>query len=77
MDTPSDGISRRRRQTSKDGFTAHPMPSPRSFLMRTAWWSATPFSRAPMPDELRSPIKHHLVLHRIDPDQGVARFYSL
>jgi predicted DNA-binding WGR domain protein len=28
-------------------------------------------------DELRSPIKHHLVLHRIDPDQGVARFYSL
>jgi hypothetical protein len=45
--------------------------------MRTGWWSATPFSRAPMPDELRSPIKHHLVLHRIDPDQGVARFYSL
>jgi hypothetical protein len=30
-----------------------------------------------MPDELRSPIKHHLVLHRIDPEQGVARFYSL
>ena len=30
-----------------------------------------------MPDELRSPIKHHLVLHRIDPDQGVRRFYSL
>ena len=30
-----------------------------------------------MPDELRSPIKHHLVLHRIDPEQRVARFYSL
>jgi predicted DNA-binding WGR domain protein len=30
-----------------------------------------------MPDELRSPIKHHLVLHRIDPGQGVRRFYSL
>ncbi len=30
-----------------------------------------------MPDELRSPIKHHLVLHRRDPEQGVARFYSL
>jgi predicted DNA-binding WGR domain protein len=28
-------------------------------------------------DELRSPIKHHLVLHRIDPEQGVWRFYSL
>jgi predicted DNA-binding WGR domain protein len=30
-----------------------------------------------MPDELRSPIKHHLVLHRIDPEQGIQRFYSL
>jgi predicted DNA-binding WGR domain protein len=30
-----------------------------------------------MPDELRSPIKHHLVLHRCNPEQGVARFYSL
>jgi predicted DNA-binding WGR domain protein len=30
-----------------------------------------------MPDELRSPIKHHLVLHRIDPEQGTRRFYSL
>jgi hypothetical protein len=30
-----------------------------------------------MPDELRSPIKHHLVLHRIDPERRVARFYSL
>jgi predicted DNA-binding WGR domain protein len=29
-----------------------------------------------MPDE-RSPIRHHLVLHRKDPEQGVARFYSL
>lgn len=30
-----------------------------------------------MPDDLRSPIKHHLVLHRIDPERRVARFYSL
>jgi predicted DNA-binding WGR domain protein len=30
-----------------------------------------------MPDELRSPIKHHLVLHRRDPERRVARFYSL
>jgi predicted DNA-binding WGR domain protein len=30
-----------------------------------------------MPDKLRSPIKHHLVLHRIDPEQGIRRFYSL
>jgi predicted DNA-binding WGR domain protein len=30
-----------------------------------------------MPDDLRSPIKHHLVLHRRDPEHGVARFYSL
>ena len=30
-----------------------------------------------MPDELRSPVKHHLVLHRIDPQQGIWRFYSL
>jgi predicted DNA-binding WGR domain protein len=30
-----------------------------------------------VPDELRSPIKYHLVLHRIDPEQGVRRFYSL
>jgi predicted DNA-binding WGR domain protein len=29
-----------------------------------------------MPDE-RSPIRHALVLHRIDSEQGVARFYSL
>jgi predicted DNA-binding WGR domain protein len=29
-----------------------------------------------MPDE-RSPIRHHLVLHRKDPGQGAARFYSL
>jgi predicted DNA-binding WGR domain protein len=28
-----------------------------------------------MPDELRSPIKHHLVQHRIDPEQGIRRFY--
>jgi predicted DNA-binding WGR domain protein len=30
-----------------------------------------------VPDEPRSPIKHHLVLHRIDPEQGIRRFYSL
>jgi predicted DNA-binding WGR domain protein len=30
-----------------------------------------------MPDELRSPIKHHLMLHRIGPEQGIRRFYSL
>ena len=30
-----------------------------------------------MPDDLRSPIKHHLVLHRIDPVEGIRRFYSL
>jgi len=30
-----------------------------------------------VPDELRSPIKHHLVLHRIDPEEGIRRFYSL
>ena len=30
-----------------------------------------------MPDDLRSPIKHHLVLHRIDPEQGIRRFYGL
>jgi predicted DNA-binding WGR domain protein len=29
-----------------------------------------------MPDE-RSPIQHALVLRRVDPDQGIARFYSL
>jgi hypothetical protein len=29
-----------------------------------------------MPDE-RSPIQHHLVLHRIDPEQGIGRFDSL
>jgi predicted DNA-binding WGR domain protein len=28
-------------------------------------------------NDLRSPIKHHLVLHRIDPEQGIRRFYSL
>jgi predicted DNA-binding WGR domain protein len=30
-----------------------------------------------MPDDLRSPIKHHLVLHRIDLEQGIRRFYAL
>ena len=30
-----------------------------------------------MPDDLRSPICHHLVLHRMDPEQSIRRFYSL
>lgn len=30
-----------------------------------------------MPDELRPPVRHHLVLHRVDPGQGIRRFYSL
>lgn len=29
-----------------------------------------------MPDD-RSPIKHHLVLHRLEPERGIRRFYSL
>jgi hypothetical protein len=29
-----------------------------------------------MPDE-RSPVQHHLVLHWIDLEDGIARFYSL
>jgi predicted DNA-binding WGR domain protein len=28
-------------------------------------------------DDERSPIRFHLVLHRIDPEQGIRRFYSL
>jgi predicted DNA-binding WGR domain protein len=28
-------------------------------------------------DDVRSPVKHHLVLHRIDPEQGIRGFYSL
>jgi predicted DNA-binding WGR domain protein len=30
-----------------------------------------------MRNELCSPIKHQMVLHRIDPEQGIRRFYSL
>lgn len=30
-----------------------------------------------MKDDARSPIQHHLVLHRIDPERRVRRFYSL
>ncbi|MPR12338.1 WGR domain-containing protein [Microvirga tunisiensis] len=30
-----------------------------------------------MSDELRSPIKHHLELHKRDPEWRMARFYSL
>jgi predicted DNA-binding WGR domain protein len=33
--------------------------------------------RAPATPDKRSPIRHHLVLHRIEPEQGVRRFYSL
>jgi hypothetical protein len=29
--------------------------------------------QSPMPDELRSPIKHPLVLHKRDPERRVAR----
>jgi hypothetical protein len=38
--------------------------------MKTAWWSANRSNQALMPDELhelRSPIKYHLVLYRIEP----------
>jgi hypothetical protein len=27
--------------------------------------------------DTRSPVQHALVLHKVDPDHGVARFYSL
>jgi predicted DNA-binding WGR domain protein len=30
-----------------------------------------------MKDNEPSPVQHHLVLHRIDPEQGIRRFYSL
>ncbi len=30
-----------------------------------------------MKDDVRSPVQHHLVLHRRDPEQRIARFYSL
>jgi predicted DNA-binding WGR domain protein len=30
-----------------------------------------------VPDELRSPIKRHLVLHRTDPEQGIRHFNNL
>ena len=33
--------------------------------------------RGLIPDELRSPIKYRLVLHMVDPELGMARFYSL
>jgi predicted DNA-binding WGR domain protein len=53
------------------------MYSLKSSLMKTASPSANPFGRALMPDDLRSPIKHHLVLHRIKPEQSIRRFYNL
>ena len=30
-----------------------------------------------MMDDERSPVCHYMVLHRRDPEQGIARFYSL
>ncbi|MBM6579369.1 WGR domain-containing protein [Microvirga sp. BT689] len=30
-----------------------------------------------MPDVLRSPIKHHLVMHRINPERSIQYFHSL
>jgi predicted DNA-binding WGR domain protein len=42
--------------------------------MRGSGWSS---AKCRIPDELRSPIQHHLVLHRIDPEQRIRRFYSL
>ena len=30
-----------------------------------------------MPDELRSLVKHHLILHRIDRERGIRHNYSL
>ena len=30
-----------------------------------------------MKDDERSPVQHQVVLHRIDPEQGIQRFYSL
>jgi predicted DNA-binding WGR domain protein len=41
--------------------------------MRGNGWSS---AKHRMLDKPRSPIKHHLVLHRIDPEQCIRRFYS-
>jgi hypothetical protein len=30
-----------------------------------------------MQDDERSPVQHYLVLHRVEPEQGIRRFYSL
>lgn len=30
-----------------------------------------------MQDDDRSPVQHYLVLHRVEPEQGIRRFYSL
>ncbi|PVE26445.1 WGR domain-containing protein [Microvirga sp. KLBC 81] len=30
-----------------------------------------------MLDDIRSPVQHNVVLHQIDPGQGIRRFYSL
>ena len=44
--------------------------------MRSARKRAYCSTRA-VPDVLRSPIQHHLVLDRIDPILGIWRFYPL
>jgi hypothetical protein len=36
-----------------------------------------PKEQSTIPDELRSPIKHHVLLLRIDREQDIRRFYSL
>jgi hypothetical protein len=35
-----------------------------------------PKEQSTIPDELRSPIKHHVLLLRIDREQGIWGFYS-
>jgi len=30
-----------------------------------------------MQDDTHSPVQYHLVLHRIEPEQDIRRFYSL
>jgi predicted DNA-binding WGR domain protein len=36
-----------------------------------------PKEQSTIPDELRSPIKPHVLLHRIGVEQGIRRYYSL
>src|ERR671911_1915402 len=51
----------------------------RSPISRSAWMIASPSRRTTSSCSLprRSPVQHYWVLHRIDPGQGVAQFYSL